>query len=265
MEELKDAKPEEQVVPPVDPSATEGKSEDTSTAEVEKTEKVSDDKQAKEDKPWHKDPRFQEDLRKHKELEERVKAFDDIQADPDFATFIAFKRNKEALAEAEKKVDFSKMTAEEYADYVAGQSEKRAEQRFESLVEENKKGDDLSREAVSFAEKVGVTKEVFQKEYAPKILEYYENVAKKVKDIDAFVEANPPREVFKTIHFDRASEAGVTEYKQKVDKAKAAVFEGEGGAGKTGKLDAKSEFEKNWAKLYGNTTELPEAAFERNR
>lgn len=261
-DEIKDAKPEE-ITPPVEPSATEGKPETTPPAEGDKTEKVEEGKQvAKEAEPWHKDPRFKEFLEKKKELEEKAETMGDIEKDPDFATFLAFKRQKEAMAQAEKKVDFSRMSAEEYAEYVANNAKEVARKEYRTLVEANKTGDELSREAVGFAEKVGVTKDMFQKEYAPKIMEHYAKVAKKIGEdkMDSFVMANPPLEVFKSLHFEKASEAGVYKYKQEIENAKKANFESET-AGKT--VAPESIFEENWKKLFGNANELPLSAFDR--
>jgi hypothetical protein len=244
------------------------------TAEVEKTEGAVEEVKTEESKPaeepWHKDPRFKKFLDEKKVIEERLQAFEGIESDPDFAAFLAVKRQKEAIAAQQKepKVDFSRMTADEYADYVKGEAVKSARMEYQNLVETNKKGDEVSREALSFAESVGVDKATFQKEYGPKILQYYEGIAKKIGQdrIEAFVNAVPPKEVFKNFFFDKAGEIGVKKYKEEVDKARKSSFD-TGAAPKDEALpaDSKSRFDALWGKAFGSSTELPLNAFGKQK
>jgi len=265
-EEVLDAKTEPAVATETS-SAPETASTET-TPEVAKpaegAEEVKTEKAVEE--PWHKDPRFKEFLANKKGLEERVEAFKGIESDPDFAAFLAYKRQKEAIAAQEKtpQVDFSKMTAEEYADYVKGEAVKSARSEYQNLVESNKRGDKATQEAFTFAESVGVDKQTFQKEFGPKILEYYEKVGKRIgmDKLDAFVDAVPPREVFKSFFFDKAGEIGVKKYKEEVEKAKKSSFD-TGAKPKEEALptDQKGKFEALWSKAYGSSHEIPQSAF----
>lgn len=239
------------------------------TAEVEKTEvgKGEEVKGAsKESVPWNEDPRFQKFISEKKELEDAKKSYEALHSDPDFAAFIAYKRQKESIAQAEKKVDFSSMSAEEYAEYVAEQSRQAARHEYETLVNANKQADVASREAVEFAGKYGVEKSEFEKAYAPEIVKHYQAVAQRIgmDKIDDYILANPPKEVFKSLYFDKAQEAGVRKYKQEIETAKKATFESEGKPPSSGApKDFKSAFEQNWERFYGKTERLPEDALKR--
>lgn len=264
--EEKGVKPEE-ITPPTTPPVVEEPPKETPPAEGVKTEKEPEGVKAEpEEVPWGKDPRFTKFLEDKKGLEERAGTLKGLENDPDFATFLAFKRNKEAMSEAEKKPDYANMTAEEYADHVAANAEKRADERFRGLVEANKEGDKMAADAVSFASERGIDKEVFKKEWAPKIVGYYENVAKELPEtaMDAFVKAHPPKDVFKALYFDKAGEAGVTKYKQDIEKAKGGGFEAEGAAAREGAPEGfESSFEQNWKKMFGGASELPQSALEK--
>lgn len=253
-------------------SSTETTQDATSatTAEVAKTEGTEGQVQ-KTEEPWHKDPRFKQFIEEKKHIEERIQAFETIEKDPDFAAFLAFKRQKEAMSQQENapaKPDFSRMTPDEYAGYVAEQAKEAARMEYANLAESNKKGDEMSREATSFAESCGVDKATFQKEYAPKIMSYYESMAKKIgaDKMDSFVMAVPPKEVFKNFYFDKAAEIGVKKYKETVDKAKSSGFEVEGQVrNETQSKDPKSRFEKAWSEAFGSATELPMSAVDKRR
>jgi hypothetical protein len=268
-----DAKPPVTAEAPV-PSTEATDSKDTqvadTTAEVAKTEGAEGSPDVKQEEPWHKDPRFKTFLEEKKSIEERLQAFEGIEQDPDFAAFLAMKRQKEAIAaEAQRpKVDYSRMTAEEYATHVAEQAKEAARAEYANLAESNKKGDQMSREAITFAESCGVEKTVFQKEFAPKIIAYYEKMAKQIgtDKMDAFVQAVPPREVFKNFYFDKAAEIGVKKYKENVDKAKNSGFEMEGHIRDEAEpKDSKGKFDKLWLNAFGQATELPFAAIDKRR
>lgn len=271
MEEvIKDANTVETTAPDTSTEATNESAEPT--AEVVKTEgaEVKPEEKAKEEtakeEPWHKDPRFKKFLDDKKGLEERVKAFDGIEADPDFAAFLAYKRQKEAIAAEARnpKIDYSQMSAEEYAAHVEAKAKEAARLEYQNLVESNKKGDEITREAVNFAESVGVDKTTFQKEYGPKIMEYYNAISRKIGSdrMDAFVEAVPPKEVFKSYFFDKAGEIGVKKYKETVDKARKSSFDtGDKPRDEALPADARGRFDTIWAKAFGSATELPPTAF----
>jgi hypothetical protein len=274
MEEVKqDAKQETVETKPAEATSASEKESTTATAEVGKTEVGKEQTEVKTEtaeEPWHKDPRFKKFLDEKKQIEERLEAFKGIEQDPDFAAFLAIKRQKEAIEAAgkEEKVDFSKMTADEYASYVENKAREAARVEYQNLVESNKKGDKVTQEAIGFAESVGVDKATFQKEYGPKIIEYYEKVGKRIgmEKLDAFVDAVPPKEVFKSFFFDKAGEIGVKKYKEEVDKAKKSTFDtGTKPKEETLPTDSKGKFEAMWAKAYGSATELPESAFGKQR
>lgn len=268
MEEVKKDANVEQVEtakPDTSPAET---TDNVTTAEVDKTEGVKEEVKTETatEEPWHKDPRFKKFLEEKKSIEERVKAFDGIEKDPDFAAFLAYKRQKEAMAAQEKNppVDYSKMTAEEYAAHIETKAKEAARLEYQNLVESNKKGDEVTREAITFAESVGVDKASFQKDYGPKILEYYEKVGKRIgmEKLDAFVESVPPKEVFKSFFFDKAGEIGVKKYKEEVEKARKSSHE----AVNTQKdealpKDARGRFDAIWSKAFGSATEVPQTSF----
>ncbi len=264
-----DDKPEEQVVPPTDPSTVVDPSKVVPPAEGVKTddkpkETVKPDPAKPEDKKpnWQDDPRFQEFIKDKNTLKE-------LQSDPDFAAFLAFKKQKDGMAQAgkEKKPDYANMTAEEYADHVATNAEKRADTKYNSLVEANKEGDRMSAEVVSFAGEQGIDKDTFQKDYAPKIVEYYNKVAKNVPPdaMDALVKSYPPKEVFKSLFFGKAGEAGVAKYKQDIEKAKGAEFEPENAPSNNTvpNKDFRGNFDKNWNEIFGNAETLPQSALDK--
>lgn len=268
-EEVLDAKLEPAVA--VEPTSAPETASTEPTADVVKTEGAEEVKTEKAvEEPWHKDPRFKKFLDEKKTIEDRLQAFEGIESDPDFAAFLALKRQKEAMAAQVKEpaVDFSRMTADEYASYVESKAKEAARNEYHNLVESNKRGDAVSKEAIDFAESVGVDKATFQKEYGPKILQYYEGMVKKIgaDKIDKFVEAVPPKEVFKSFFFDKAGEIGVKKYKEEVDKARKSSFD----TGATPKeealpTDSKSRFDALWGKAFGSSNELPLNAFGKQK
>lgn len=277
-EEKVDVKIPAQLVGEAAPSAVSAEDQAKgASAEDVKTDPNAEVEGAEEKKPWHEDPRFKADLGDLKTLKEiketygyesieevrkAMDAFKFISEDADFATFLAFKSNKERLAEKKEEVDFSKMTAREFAEYNRSQAEDAARSVMSNEREALRVGDKLTADLKEFVNKVGVTEEVFKKEYAPLVLAHYEKIPDNLRD--TYIVNNPPVNVFKLLYFDKAKEAGVKEYKSRIDESKKANFEEDGMGGNKGKpKDDKSQFEENWNKMFGNAKELPLSSFER--
>lgn len=270
MEEVKlDAKEEvkevassttETAEPKVETTSPDAKAEEPK-AEAKTTEPVEE--------PWHKDKRFKDFLTQKKELEEKAKSLESLNTDPDFAAFLAFKRSKEAMSkqtEESEEDKISSMTPKEFAEYVANKSVERVRSQAEKEREAMKQMDGLTDDAVRFAEGIKIDKATFQKDYAPKIVGFYESKMKEIgqENIDKYIRATPPKDVLKMLLFDKAGEAGVEAYKQKIDSAKKASFD-VGGGNPSSKRDAKSNFEEEWQKHFGSSEELPLSAFSRSK
>lgn len=248
----------------------------TPPAEGAKTEDQKPVVGAEEKLPWHEDPRFKNDLNDLKTLKEikeahgykdinsvreAMEAFKSVSGDPDFAAFLALKAQKERISagQKEQKVDFSSMTAEEFAEY----NRKSAEEAARKILTEEREavhlGDKLSNDLKEYVKTVGVTEDQFKSEYAAQIVSHYEKIPASIRD--QYIMNNPPVNVFKLLYFDKAKEAGVKEYKEKVEVSKKANFEEEGIGSKGKPKDAKSQFEENWSKMFGGVTEIPLSAF----
>jgi len=280
-DEKVDAKTPEQLASEAASSAAsaEAAAKAASTGDVKPDAKAEGEgaKPEEEKKPWHEDPRFKEDLgdlktlkeikeaygyKSIEEVREAMDAFKSISEDADFATFLAFKSQKEKLAEKKEGVDFSKMTAQEFADYNRKVSEDSARKVINEERDALLLGDKLSADLKEFVNKVGVSEEVFKKEYAPLVLAHYEKIPENLRD--AYIVNNPPVNVFKLFYFDKAKEAGVKEYKDKVEVFKKANFEEDGMGNLKGKpKDDKSRFEEDWNKLFGAASEVPLSSFEK--
>lgn len=259
-EEVKDPQGEEKVDPPP--------TEETPTAAVEKTEETpkpsEEKKEEKKDEqpPWHKDARFQKFISEKKELEDKAGAMRDIEKNPRFKRFLQIEAEREAYDEKEKKVDYSNMSAEEYAEKVKEDAVDAARKEHAALQASTAMGDKLAREAKDFAKSIGITDEELEKEYGPKTLEHYMKVPENLRE--EYIKNNPPKEVLKNLYFDKAGEAGVRKYKESIESGKRANFEAGGAEATSAKAgDMRSAFEGNWTRLFGNKETLPDSALNR--